>query len=192
MSSTFCPYTALGRWLPRARRTAPRGGWPPSCPGAREKEEPPGLGVEAAEGDACEQRGTDGDENGDAQDVGKPGRGTLAHWVAELRLQGRALRRPGQRAQLQGRRAGKPRDGADRNGSRKTLAGLGSSTPTVVVAHVPLWAVYPKCGWVSTDAGQPLGYLKRFGSVSVPPAPPKPRAPPKSGAPHIRAVPPDI
>jgi hypothetical protein len=46
--------------------------------------------------------------------------------------------------------------------------GLGSSTPTVVVAHVPLWAVYPKWRWVTTDAGQALGYLKRFGSVSVP------------------------
>jgi 3',5'-cyclic-AMP phosphodiesterase len=47
------------------------------------------------------------------------------------------------------------------------VAGLGSSTPIVVFAHVPLWAVYPKWGWVTEDAGQALGYLKRFGSVTV-------------------------
>jgi 3',5'-cyclic-AMP phosphodiesterase len=47
------------------------------------------------------------------------------------------------------------------------VAGLGSSTPIVVFAHVPLWAVYPKWGWVTADAGQALGYLKRFGSVTV-------------------------
>ncbi len=44
---------------------------------------------------------------------------------------------------------------------------LGSSTPIVVFAHVPLWAVYPKWGWVTADAAQALGYLKRFGSVTV-------------------------
>src|SRR5690242_13918358 len=47
------------------------------------------------------------------------------------------------------------------------VARLGSSTPIVVFAHVPLWAVYPKWGWVTEDAGQALGYLKRFGSVTV-------------------------
>jgi len=49
----------------------------------------------------------------------------------------------------------------------KDVAGLGSSTPIVVFAHVPLWAVYPKWGWTTADAGQGLGYLKRFGSVTV-------------------------
>jgi 3',5'-cyclic AMP phosphodiesterase CpdA len=49
----------------------------------------------------------------------------------------------------------------------KDVAGLGSSTPIVVYAHVPLWAVYPQWGWVTEDAGQALGYLKRFGSVTV-------------------------
>jgi 3',5'-cyclic-AMP phosphodiesterase len=44
---------------------------------------------------------------------------------------------------------------------------LGSSTPIVLFAHVPLWAVYPKWGWVTADAAQALGYLKRFGSVTV-------------------------
>jgi Icc protein len=49
----------------------------------------------------------------------------------------------------------------------KDVAGLGSSTPVVVFAHVPLWAVYPTWGWVTDDAGQALGYLERFGSVTV-------------------------
>jgi 3',5'-cyclic-AMP phosphodiesterase len=49
----------------------------------------------------------------------------------------------------------------------KDVAGLGSSTPIVVYAHVPLWSVYPQWGWVTDDAGEALGYLKRFGSVTV-------------------------
>jgi 3',5'-cyclic AMP phosphodiesterase CpdA len=49
----------------------------------------------------------------------------------------------------------------------KDVAGLGTSTPIVVFAHVPLWTVYPKWGWGTEDSAQALGYLKRFGSVSV-------------------------
>jgi 3',5'-cyclic AMP phosphodiesterase CpdA len=49
----------------------------------------------------------------------------------------------------------------------KDVAGLGSSTPIVVFAHVPLWTVYEKWGWGTQDAAVALGYLKRFGSVSV-------------------------
>ena len=49
----------------------------------------------------------------------------------------------------------------------KDVAGLGSSTPIVVFAHVPLWTVYEQWGWGTEDAAQALGYLKRFGSVSV-------------------------
>ncbi len=49
----------------------------------------------------------------------------------------------------------------------KDVERLASSTPIVVFAHVPLWAVYPKWGWVTEDAGQALDYLKRFGSVTV-------------------------
>jgi 3',5'-cyclic-AMP phosphodiesterase len=49
----------------------------------------------------------------------------------------------------------------------KDVQSLGTSTPIVVYAHVPLWAVYPQWGWVTEDAGQALGYLKRFGSVTV-------------------------
>lgn len=49
----------------------------------------------------------------------------------------------------------------------KDVKGLSGSTPIVVFAHVPLWAVYPKWGWGTTDSAQALSYLKRFGSVSV-------------------------
>ncbi len=45
--------------------------------------------------------------------------------------------------------------------------GLSSSTPIVVFAHVPLWSIYPQWGWGTQDAEQALGYLKRFGSVTV-------------------------
>jgi Icc protein len=49
----------------------------------------------------------------------------------------------------------------------KDLHGLSASTPVVVFAHIPLWAVYPEWGWGTDDGAQALGYLKRFGSVSV-------------------------
>jgi len=44
---------------------------------------------------------------------------------------------------------------------------LSSSTPIVVFAHVPLWTVYPEWGWGTDDGARALGYLKRFGSVTV-------------------------
>jgi hypothetical protein len=44
---------------------------------------------------------------------------------------------------------------------------LGSSTPVVVFAHIPLWAVYPDWGWGTDDSAQALAHLKRFGSVTV-------------------------
>jgi plastocyanin len=44
---------------------------------------------------------------------------------------------------------------------------LKSSTPIVVFAHIPLWSVYPEWGWGTDDSARALGYLKRFGSVSV-------------------------
>ena len=49
----------------------------------------------------------------------------------------------------------------------RDVAGLSSSAPVVVFAHVPLWAVYPQWGWVTEDGAQALGHLKRFGSVTV-------------------------
>jgi predicted MPP superfamily phosphohydrolase len=49
----------------------------------------------------------------------------------------------------------------------KDLAALTDSTPVVVFAHVPLWAVYEKWGWGTQDSEQALALLKRFGSVTV-------------------------
>jgi 3',5'-cyclic-AMP phosphodiesterase len=47
------------------------------------------------------------------------------------------------------------------------LRGRPNSTPIVVYAHIPLWAVYPQWGWGTQDSAQALSYLKRFGSVTV-------------------------
>jgi len=47
------------------------------------------------------------------------------------------------------------------------LRGRASSTPIVLFAHIPLWAVYPEWGWGTQDSAQALSYLKRFGSVTV-------------------------
>jgi 3',5'-cyclic-AMP phosphodiesterase len=44
---------------------------------------------------------------------------------------------------------------------------LSKSTPIVVFAHIPLWSVYPEWGWGTDDSAQALGYLKKFGSVTV-------------------------
>lgn len=50
---------------------------------------------------------------------------------------------------------------------KKDVSGLSSSTPVVVFAHIPLWAVYPDWGWATKDSAQALDLLKRFGSVTV-------------------------
>ncbi|MGO4836401.1 metallophosphoesterase, partial [Rhizobiaceae sp. 2RAB30] len=47
------------------------------------------------------------------------------------------------------------------------LKAVSASTPIVVFAHIPLWAVYPEWGWGTDDATQALALLKRFGSVTV-------------------------
>ena len=47
------------------------------------------------------------------------------------------------------------------------LAGVKHSTPVVLFAHIPLWAVYPQWGWGTDDSEQALGLLKKFGSVTV-------------------------
>ena len=49
----------------------------------------------------------------------------------------------------------------------KDVKHLKSSAPVVVFAHIPLWTVYPEWGWGTDDSAQALGYLKRFGSVTV-------------------------
>ncbi len=50
---------------------------------------------------------------------------------------------------------------------KRDVAGLPSSTPIVLFAHVPLWTVYPEWGWGTDDSEQALQLLKRFGSVTV-------------------------
>ncbi|HEX4322559.1 MAG TPA: metallophosphoesterase [Acidobacteriaceae bacterium] len=47
------------------------------------------------------------------------------------------------------------------------LRNVRSSTPVVLFAHIPLWAIYPTWGWGTSDSEQALALLKRFGSVSV-------------------------
>jgi 3',5'-cyclic AMP phosphodiesterase CpdA len=49
----------------------------------------------------------------------------------------------------------------------KDVKQLSKSTPIVVFAHIPLWSVYPEWGWGTDDSAQALGYLKKFGSVTV-------------------------
>ena len=47
------------------------------------------------------------------------------------------------------------------------LKGRSASTPIVVFAHIPLWSLYPQWGWGTEDSALALGYMKRFGSVTV-------------------------
>jgi 3',5'-cyclic AMP phosphodiesterase CpdA len=47
------------------------------------------------------------------------------------------------------------------------LQGRSASTPIVVFAHIPLWAVYAQWGWGTDDGARALDYLRRFGSVTV-------------------------
>ncbi len=50
---------------------------------------------------------------------------------------------------------------------KQDVARLGSSTPIVLFAHIPLWALYPEWGWSTSDSEQALSLLKRFGSLTV-------------------------
>jgi 3',5'-cyclic AMP phosphodiesterase CpdA len=47
------------------------------------------------------------------------------------------------------------------------LQGRSSSTPIVLFAHMPMWTIYEPWGWGTGDADVAMGYLKRFGSVTV-------------------------
>ena len=49
----------------------------------------------------------------------------------------------------------------------RDLAGLSSSTPIVVLAHIPLWMLYAEWGWGTDDAAQAMRHLARFGSVTI-------------------------
>src|SRR5438067_4684997 len=47
------------------------------------------------------------------------------------------------------------------------LKGRSDSTPIVVFAHMPLWTIYEPWGWGTSDAGELMAQLRRFGSVTV-------------------------
>jgi 3',5'-cyclic AMP phosphodiesterase CpdA len=47
------------------------------------------------------------------------------------------------------------------------LAARTSSTPVVVFAHMPMWTIQESWGWGTADAEVALGYLRRFGSVTI-------------------------
>jgi 3',5'-cyclic-AMP phosphodiesterase len=47
------------------------------------------------------------------------------------------------------------------------LKAVSSSTPLVLFAHIPLWAVYPEWGWSTQDSEQAMSYVRRFGSATV-------------------------
>lgn len=49
----------------------------------------------------------------------------------------------------------------------KDLASLPDSTPIILFAHFPLWALYPDWGWGTQDAQQAMTMLARFGSVTA-------------------------
>lgn len=47
------------------------------------------------------------------------------------------------------------------------LSALPASTPIILFAHFPLWALYPDWGWGTADSEAALTLLRRFGSVTV-------------------------
>jgi 3',5'-cyclic AMP phosphodiesterase CpdA len=50
---------------------------------------------------------------------------------------------------------------------KKDLAPLKSDVPLVVLAHIPLFDMFPAWGWATDDAVQALSYMRRFGAVTV-------------------------
>jgi 3',5'-cyclic AMP phosphodiesterase CpdA len=50
---------------------------------------------------------------------------------------------------------------------KRDLEPLAASTPVVVFAHLPLWAVYPAWGWTTRDGEEAISLVRRFGSVTV-------------------------
>jgi Icc protein len=49
----------------------------------------------------------------------------------------------------------------------RDLAGMPTSRPIVVFAHVPLYALYPQWGWTTEDGYKALAMLARFDTVTV-------------------------
>jgi 3',5'-cyclic-AMP phosphodiesterase len=50
---------------------------------------------------------------------------------------------------------------------RSDIAPLSASTPIVVFAHFPMWALFPQWGFATADAAAAVTMLRRFGSVTV-------------------------
>jgi len=50
---------------------------------------------------------------------------------------------------------------------KRDLAGKSSSTPIVVLAHIPMWTVWEPWGWGTADSAEALALLRPFGSVTV-------------------------
>ena len=50
---------------------------------------------------------------------------------------------------------------------KSDLAGQASSTPIVVLGHIPLWTIWEPWGWGTSDSAQALALLRPFGSVTV-------------------------
>ncbi len=50
---------------------------------------------------------------------------------------------------------------------KKDLAARPGSQPIIVMAHMPLWQIYPKWGWGTEEAAAVLALLRPFGSVTV-------------------------
>jgi len=51
--------------------------------------------------------------------------------------------------------------------ARMDLAKQKADTPIVVMAHIPLYAVYPDWGWTTDDQMELLDQLRRFDTVTV-------------------------
>jgi 3',5'-cyclic AMP phosphodiesterase CpdA len=50
---------------------------------------------------------------------------------------------------------------------QRDVAGLSPETPIVLFSHIPLYAMYPKWGWGTSDAVTLLAMFRRFGSVTA-------------------------
>ena len=50
---------------------------------------------------------------------------------------------------------------------KDNLAGVPSSQPVVVFAHMPLWSIYEPWGWGTAESQELASLLRRFGSVTV-------------------------
>ncbi|CAN5375795.1 metallophosphoesterase [soil metagenome] len=50
---------------------------------------------------------------------------------------------------------------------KRDLAGKSTSTPIIVLGHIPLWTLWEPWGWGTSDSAQAMALLRRFGSVTV-------------------------